>query len=153
MVFVIFVYRVTAGQEKVVADLLHHKVKKDNLNVYGVAFLDSLKGYLVIEAEDEVAARQAAMRIPHIKGVLKRSMNISELEGIIATKAAGIKLNKNDIVELVSGPFKGERARVIKVDEAKEDCTVELMEVAVPIPVTIKLNTVRVHERAEGSGA
>jgi transcriptional antiterminator NusG len=144
---------VTAGQEKVVADVLHNKIRKESIQIYAIAFIDSLKGYLVIEAEDEVAARQAAMRIPHIKGVLKRSMTLEELEGVIATKASGIKLNKGDIVELVSGPFKGERARVIKVDESKEECTVELMEVAVPIPVTIKINTVRVHQRAEDAGS
>jgi len=150
---VIFVYRVTAGQEKVVADVLHNKIRKEKLAVYAIAFMDALKGYLIIEAEDEVAARQAAMRIPHIKGVLRRPMDIKDIESLIATKAAGIKLNKGDIVELVSGPFKGERARVIKIDEAKEECTVELMEVAVPIPVTIKIGTVRVHQRAEDVGA
>ena len=145
----IFVYRVTAGQEKVVADLLHIKIRKEVIPLLAIAYMDTLKGYLIVEAEDEVAARQAALRIPHIKGVLKRSMELKDLEGIIATKAAGVKLNKNDVVELISGPFKGERARVIKVDEAKEECTVELMEVAVPIPVTIKTNTLRVHQRAE----
>ena len=149
----IFVYRVTAGQEKVVADVLHNKIRKEKIGIYSIAFMDALKGYLIIEAEDEVAARQAAMRIPHIKGVLRKSMSMSEIESLIATKAAGIKLNKGDIVELVSGPFKGERARVIKIDEAKEECTVELMEVAVPIPVTIKVGTVRVHQRAEDVGA
>jgi transcriptional antiterminator NusG len=146
---VIFVYRVTAGQEKVVADVLHNKIKKEKLPVYSIAFIDALKGYLIIEAEDEVAARQAAMRIPHIKGVLKKPMSIQDITTLIATKAGGVKLNKGDIVELISGPFKGERARVIKIDEAKEECTVELIEVAVPIPVTIKLNTVRVHQKAE----
>jgi len=146
---VIFVYRVTAGQEKVVADVLHHKIKKEVIPIHAIAFVDALKGYLIIEAQDEVAARQAAMRIPHIKGVLRKTMSLAEIETLIAAKSTGIKLNKGDIVELVSGPFRGERARVIKVDEAKEECTVELIEVAVPIPVTVKLTTVRVHQRAE----
>ena len=148
-----YVYRVTAGQEKVVADVLHHKIKKDAIQIYSIVFVDALKGYLIIEAEDEVAARQAAMRIPHIKGVLRKTMTTAEIESIIATKAAGIKLNKGDIIELVSGPFKGERARIIKVDEGKEECTVELIEVAVPIPVTVKLGTVRVHQRAEDASS
>lgn len=149
----IFVYRVTAGQEKVVADVLHNKIRKEKIPVYAIAFMDTLKGYLIIEAQDEVAARQAAMRIPHIKGVLKKPMTMDEISTLVATKAAGVKLNKGDIVELISGPFKGEKARVIKIDEAKEECTVELMEVAVPIPVTIKIGTVRVYQKAEDVGA
>jgi transcriptional antiterminator NusG len=145
----IFVYRVTAGQEKVVADVLHNKIRKEKIPLYAIAFMDTLKGYLMVEAADEVAARQAAMRIPHIKGVLKRPMTMGDIETLIATKAAGVQLKKGDIVELVSGPFKGEKARVIKIDEGKEECTVELMEVAVPIPVTIKMNTLRVYQKAE----
>ena len=38
----------------------------------------------------------------------------------------------------------GERAKVVRIDKDKEEVTVELVEVAVPIPVTIKLGTVKV---------
>ena len=149
----IFVYRVTAGQEKVVADVLYNKIKKTKLEVYSIAFIDALKGYMILEAENEVAARQAAMQIPHIKGVLGKTMTEEELSGMITAKSVGIQLNKGDIVELVSGPFKGEKAKVIKIDEGKEECTVELIEIAVPIPVTVKMGTVRVHMKAEDVNA
>ncbi|MFH1471243.1 MAG: transcription elongation factor Spt5 [Candidatus Micrarchaeota archaeon] len=145
----IFIYRVTAGQEKVVADVLKNKIKKDKLGIYSIAAIDELHGYLMVEAEDEVAVRQAAMRIPHIKGVLSKTMDPKEIDALVSSKAVGITIAKGDIVELISGPFKGERARVIKIDETKEDVTVELTEVAVPIPVTIKMNSMRVFQRAE----
>ncbi|RLG18339.1 transcription elongation factor Spt5, partial [Candidatus Micrarchaeota archaeon] len=34
-------------------------------------------------------------------------------------------------------------------DENKDEITVELTEVAVPIPVTIKANTIRTYQKAE----
>ena len=145
----IFVYRVTAGQEKVVADVLKNKIKKEKLQIYSIATIDELHGYLLIEAMDEVAVRQAAMRIPHIKGVLSKNMDPKEVDSLVAAKAVGIAISRGDIVELISGPFKGEKARVIRIDEAKEDVTVELTEVAVPIPVTIKSGTIRVFQKAE----
>ncbi|MEM3556098.1 MAG: transcription elongation factor Spt5 [Candidatus Micrarchaeia archaeon] len=145
----IFVYRVTAGQEKVVADILRNKVKKENLPLYAIALLEDMRGYLVVEAEDEVAARQAAMKIPHIKGVLSKSMKIEEIAPLIETRTTKLQIAKGDIVELISGPFKGEKAKIIKIDEAKDEVTVELLEVAVPIPVTIKINTVRMYQKAE----
>ncbi len=145
----IFIYRVTAGQEKVVADVLRNKIRKAKMSIYAVAAIDELHGYLLIEAEDEVAVRQAAMRIPHIKGVLSKAMSPDEVDTLISAKHVGITVNKGDIVELISGPFKGEKARVIKIDETKDDVTVELTEVAVPIPVTIKITAIRVFQKAE----
>ncbi len=145
----IFVYRVTAGQEKVVADVLKNKIRKEKLGIYSIAAIDELHGYLMVEADDEVAVRQAAMRIPHIKGVLAKNMDPKEVDTLVTAKSVGITISKGDIVELISGPFKGEKARVIKLDETKEDVTVELTEVAVPIPVTIKVGAIRMFQKAE----
>ncbi|MCX6775995.1 MAG: transcription elongation factor Spt5 [Candidatus Micrarchaeota archaeon] len=145
----IFVYRVTAGQEKVVVDVLRHKVAKDKLPIYSIALLVDMRGYLILEAEDEVVARQAAMKIPHIKGVLDRSMDVSEIAPLIEMRTAKLQIAKGDVVELISGPFKGEKAKIIKIDESKDEVTVELLEVAVPIPVTIKINIVKIYRKAE----
>lgn len=145
----IFIYRVTAGQEKVVADVLKNKIRKGKLEIYSVAAIDELHGYLLVEAKDEVAVRQAAMRIPHIKGVLSKAMDPKEIDALVVAKPVGVIISKGDIVELVSGPFKGEKARVIKIDETKDDVTVELTEVAVPIPVTIKSSCIRIFQKAE----
>ncbi|MCX8175008.1 MAG: transcription elongation factor Spt5 [Candidatus Micrarchaeota archaeon] len=146
----IYVYRVTAGQEKVVLDMLSKKVKKEGLKIWSIAYFEDLKGYLLVEGEDEVSVRQAGLRIPHIKGVLKKPMELKEIDGMIeAAKPAVFSISKGDIVELVSGPFKGEKARVIKIDANKDEVTVELTEVAVPIPVTIKANTIKVFQKAE----
>jgi len=133
-----------------VAEMIASKVKKETLDIYSIALFEDLKGYLVVEAKDEVAVRQAGMRIPHIKGVLDKPMNISELDALIeAAKPTVLSVNKGDIVELTSGPFRGEKARVIKIDENKEELTVELTEVAVPIPVTIKANIIKIYKKAE----
>jgi transcriptional antiterminator NusG len=51
---------------------------------------------------------------------------------------------EGDIVELIAGPFKGEKARVQQIDESKEEITVELFESVVPIPVTVRGDSVRV---------
>ena len=58
-------------------------------------------------------------------------------------------LDIGDIVELISGPFKGEKAKVIRVDKGKEEVTIELIEATVPIPVTVKADYVRILEKKE----
>jgi transcriptional antiterminator NusG len=56
-------------------------------------------------------------------------------------------ISDGDVVELIAGPFKGEKARVKQIDEAKEEITVELFEAMVPIPVTVRGDHVRVLEK------
>ncbi|MBI5047261.1 transcription elongation factor Spt5, partial [Candidatus Micrarchaeota archaeon] len=64
------------------------------------------------------------------------------------SKQPAMVIEPGDLVEMTSGPFKGERAKVIKLDDAKDEITVELMEVAVPIPVTVKIKTVKLFQKA-----
>ena len=47
-------------------------------------------------------------------------------------------------VELIAGPFKGEKAKVMRVNDAKEEVTVELLEAAVKIPVTLHAEHIRI---------
>ena len=58
-------------------------------------------------------------------------------------------VNIQDIVELISGPFKGEKARVVRVDLKKEELTIELFEATVPIPVTIRGDSIKVIRKEE----
>ncbi|HEX2065409.1 MAG TPA: transcription elongation factor Spt5, partial [Candidatus Thermoplasmatota archaeon] len=62
--------------------------------------------------------------------------------------SAVAKIAEGDIVELVSGPFRGEKAKVTRVDDTKEEITVELIESMVPIPITVKGEHVRVLEKS-----
>ncbi|MCD6549909.1 transcription elongation factor Spt5 [Candidatus Micrarchaeota archaeon] len=144
--------RVTTGQERIIADLIYKKAKKDNLPVYAVLAFDNLKGYIIVEAEDHETVRKASYGLPHIRGLLSKEITLKELDPMIeASKPKVMSIHKGDIIEIIGGPFKGERAKVIKVDKTKEELTVELTEAAVPIPVTIKANTVKLIEKAESA--
>ena len=68
---------------------------------------------------------------------------------VIEPGAGNPRNSEGDIVELVAGPFKGEKARVMKIDETKEEITVELFEAMVRIPVTVRGDSVRVLQKEE----
>jgi len=74
-------------------------------------------------------------------------MNFNEIDHYLAPKPLVSGITEGDVVELVAGPFKGEKARVQNIDEAKEEITVELFEAMVPIPVTVRGDHVRVLEK------
>ena len=58
-----------------------------------------------------------------------------------------VNIQKNDICEIISGPFKREKAKITRIDKQKEDVVVELLEAAVPIPITVKMDAVKVIRR------
>jgi transcriptional antiterminator NusG len=105
-----------------------------------------LKGYILIEADNEVTLRRGITDTPHIKGsgIVKGAVNIDELSSLLESKPLMKAIQEGQKVEIISGPFKGEKAKVIRVNQAKEEVTVELLEAAVKIPVTIKAESIKI---------
>jgi transcriptional antiterminator NusG len=143
-----FVVKVTSGQERIAANIMQNKVSKSDLPVYSVMVVEGVRGYVILEAEDEVSARQFITKGRSIRGVLPQSLSEDEVKKLIESRSHVVGIEKSDIVEFTTGPFKGYKARVLKVDELKDDITVELMDVVVPIPITTKMNTAKVIQKS-----
>jgi transcriptional antiterminator NusG len=146
-----FIVRVTASQEKITSDILQNKVGNRNPDIYSIIMPYGMRGYVIVEAKDEVVCRELILNEPHVKGMLPTPLKEEDLDKMLAAKKQLEEIGANDIIEFFSGPFKGYKARVIKVDTSKDEITVELMDVAVPIPVTTKANMARIITRAERS--
>jgi transcriptional antiterminator NusG len=142
----IFVLRTTAGREKQVVDKLIAIAKKMG-NIYSVLSPAEVRGYVFVEADNRSDVQQAVYGVPHVKGVVEGTVKIEETEHFLEAKPAQINIEKNDIVELISGPFKAEKAKVVRINKVKEEVVVELLEAAVAIPLTVKIDSVRVIRR------
>lgn len=144
----IFTVRTTVGQESLVVDILSNKIKREELNIYSLSVIPGLKGYMLIEADNEMTVRRSIANTSHIKGkgVVGGEVKIDELNNLLEAKPLMKSIKEGQKVELVSGPFKGEKARVLRVNDAKEEVTVELLEAAVKIPLTIKAELIRILE-------
>ncbi|MEM3364557.1 MAG: transcription elongation factor Spt5 [Candidatus Micrarchaeia archaeon] len=144
-----YALRVTAGQEKIVADLLKNRISKLKINISSILVLDGFKGYVIVEAAEEADVKKAAFQVPNIKGVLPGEVSADEIKKMIDAKPQIFSIAKGDVVEVINGPFKGDRAKVVKIDLEKEEATIELLEVTVPIPITTKLSWLKIHQKAE----
>jgi transcriptional antiterminator NusG len=143
----IYALKTTINQEKAVGDMLAHKAKKHKVGVVAVLSPPELRGYVLIEAYDRDALEKLIKGVPHARGLVQGETALSEVEHFLTPKPAVAGIAEGDIVELVAGPFKGERARVQRIDQAKEEITVELFEAMVPIPVTVRGDNVRVLQK------
>ena len=143
----IYALKTTINQEKAVGDTLAYKAKKHAVGVVAVLSPPELRGYVLIEAFDRDALEKLIKGVPHARGLVQGETALSEVEHFLTPKPAVAGIAEGDIVELVAGPFKGERARVQRIDQAKEEITVELFEAMVPIPVTVRGDNVRVLQK------
>lgn len=143
----IYGLRTTANREDQVVDFLVSNVQKKKLEVYAVVRPHGSKGYIYLEAKDKQAAEQAAFNVPYARGILPRPIQYDEMKHMIEQERREVNIIKNDIVEIISGPFKREKARVSRVDKTKDEVVVELLEAAVPIPMTLKIDAVKVIRR------
>jgi transcriptional antiterminator NusG len=145
----IFVLRTTANREDQVVDFLISNVRKKKFPVYSVIRPLGMRGYIFIEAPDKSTAEQAAFNVPYARGILQKEVPFDEIETQIEVKKQEYDLRKSDIAEVIAGPFKREKCKIMRVDKAKEEVIVELLEAAVPIPITLKIDNIKVIRRDE----
>ena len=148
----IYVVKVTTNKEEQALDLIANRAEKRKLNVLSIARPHGLRGYILIETNDKESAEQAVFNLPYVKGIISKSLDYKEIENMIEPVVADIKIEKGDVVEILSEPFKREKAKVVKIDKLKEEVVVELLEAAIPIPITIKLDNVKVIRRTNEEG-
>lgn len=143
----IFILKVTTNKEEQVVDLIAARVQKKNLKVYSLVKPHGLRGYIILEAETRKDAEEAFKNLPYVKGLLKKSLTFNEIKHMLEPTVEVMKIEKGDIVEIIAEPLKREKARVVRVNKAKEEVVIELLEAAVPIPITRKIDDVRVIRR------
>ncbi|OGJ13098.1 transcription elongation factor Spt5 [Candidatus Pacearchaeota archaeon RBG_19FT_COMBO_34_9] len=146
----IFIIKVTTNKEERVVDMIADRAEKKNLNVFSVLRPHGLRGYVLLEAEDRESAEEAAFDLPYVKGIIGKTINYDEIKNMIEPSIATISIKEGDIVELIAEPFKKEKAKVLRIDKQKEEVVVSLLGAVVPLPVTVKLDNVKVIRREEG---
>ncbi len=145
----IFALRTTANREDQVLDFVSSNIEKKGLEVYSLFRPHGLRGYIFIEARSRQDAEESFQGVPYAKELLKKPLQYSEVEPMLEQTKTQMNIKDNDIVEIISGPFKREKAKVIRIDKLKEEVVVELLEAAVSIPITVKLDSLKVIRREE----
>jgi transcriptional antiterminator NusG len=144
----LFVVRTAIGREDQVMDFLASNAKKAK-DIHALMFPHGMTGYILIEADSADAIKAVAYGVPYVRGVLKTPTTYEEIEHLVELKPEAIDINRGDIVQIIGGPFKGEKAKVTRIDLQKAIVVLELLEAAVPIPITIGIDQVKVIGKKE----
>ena len=145
----IFGVRTAANREDQVIDYLVSKLRRGNIKVDFLSVIrpHGMRGYIFVEAGSKQDAETVLQGVPYARGILEKEIPYKEIEHMLEQVKVEMNIHKNDIVEIISGPFKRENAKVIRINRPKEEIVVELLEAAVPIPITVKMDAVKVIRR------
>jgi len=145
----IFIIKVTTNKEERAVDMIADRIKKKELNVFSVSRPHGLKGYILLEAEDRESAEDAVFNLPYVKGIIGKTIGYEEIKNMVEPSVTNVSIKEGDIIEMIAEPFKKEKAKVIRIDKQKEEVVVSLLGAVVPLPVTVKLDNVKVIRREE----
>ncbi len=142
----IYTLRTTIGREKIVIDEISNKIKLEGFEIKALLHPERLKGYIMIEGE-EGDIREAIRDIRYAKGLISKEVDIDKIKQFLESKENKVELHRGDIIEIIGGPFRGERGKITRVD--KNEVTAELLEAAVSIPITLTNDSIRLLEKFE----
>ncbi len=171
----ILVLKTQVGQERRVIEMMGNKARRFGIPIQALLAPQELRGYIFIETTDPLALQKGIRGVSYARSLVSQDVEVrdeqgnfvkdrrgkivterkpvdtpfSEIARFLTPVSAVAKIGDGDIVELVSGPFRGEKAKVTRVDDAREEITVELIDSMVPIPITVKGEHVRVLQKDE----
>ena len=151
---VIVAVKTTVGNEIPVSRDLAKKSEKDKEEraatysnatneILAIMAPKDVKGYIFVETMHPDRIPYLGKDVRGYKGEVKGEISIEEIEHYLEPKPAVTGLELGALLELIDGPFKGERAKIMAIDATKEEVTVQLIESLVPIPVTVNAEAIR----------
>jgi len=143
----IFIVKVTTNKEDRAVEMVTQRALKKELNVFSVIKPHGLKGYIILEAVDRETAEEASFNLPYVKGIIGKTVAYEEIKNMLEPKVEDFNIAIGDIVEMIGNTFKGEKAKVTRIDKAKGEVVVSLLGASVPIPVAVKMDNVKVIRR------
>lgn len=146
----LFAIKTTVGQERNVARILESRVRGEDAEVASILTLPEVKGYVFVEAKSKEVINALIQGIRHIKSRPVIPIDIKEISNHLVEKPIIDMLSEGDMVEITAGPLKGITGKVIRIDKAKKEVTVELSEAAFPLPISVSADQIRILSPQKG---
>ena len=123
--------------------MLSDKAKVEGLPIAAILAPAELKGYIIVEAERPHIVDELIRGMRHTRERVQGTISPDEVDHYIETKPVVEGLEEGTLVEVIAGPFKGMQARIVRVDVTKEEVTIEILEAAFTLPITVHADYVR----------
>ncbi len=143
----IFIVKVTTNKEEKAIEMIAKRIEKKVLSIFAIAKPHGIKGYIIVEGADRDSVEEAVFNLPYVKGIIGKTVEYTQIQNMLEPKVEEMNIEVGDIIEMIGSTFKGEQAKVTRVDKLKGTLVVSLLGASVPIPVTVKMDDVKVIRR------
>lgn len=138
----IYAVKTIIGRENIVISSLSSMAKSRSMNLKALVHPEELRGYIFVEGEMR-DIETLLKEIPHARGLIREPVPVENIKRFLQPKKIEVTIKEGDMVEVIGGPFKGEKGKVTRYDQDKSEVTIELVEVTVPIPITVNARLVK----------
>lgn len=139
----LYAVRTVAGRELDVALIIEQRVKDENIPIFSVIVPSQIRGYVIVETPAAFHAANAIQGIRYAKGVVPGILRYEDVERLLRPEAVVETLKPGDVVEIISGPFRGMKAQVVRVQPGKNEVVLNVLEVEYPLQITVPGDSVR----------
>lgn len=140
-----FIVRTAPGKEsKFLDNVGQFLAKKEDHGIVAMFSPETVKGYVFAEAISATKLVDSLRSVPNFKGLIQKPVDFEELSKYFEKEGEQVIVTERDIVEIIAGPFKGDRARVIRTIPGKDEVVIEPLNAPVPIPITLSVDDLRV---------
>jgi len=146
-----FVIRTTARQELNVALMVEAHAKVKNLPLYSIVVPPDIRGYIIIEAPGLHVVYEAIRGLKHVRGRASGTLKWEDLEKMLKPKPLIEILKEGEEVEIVAGPFKNMKARIVSIDKNRKEVSLTILEASYPVTITVPVDYVRPVRKVSGS--
>lgn len=138
-----YAVQTTSGQERAVINGI---IESNIAGVYAALAPHSMNSYVIVEAEELRLVEEAIAGMMNAKKVLEGETGFYEVKGFLEPEKETVNLSTGELVEIQEGAYKGDLARVQRVNSNEETIRVELEDAAVPIPIEVPAEHARIIE-------
>ena len=116
---------------------------KESTDVSAIVILPSVKGYVFVEGRGRESVAAAIQGIRHVKNRPMLTVTLDEIAEHLVEKPLIDIISVGQMVEIVSGPLRGLAGKIIRIDKAKREVTLELMESTYQLPISVSVDSIR----------
>jgi transcriptional antiterminator NusG len=134
-----YAIHVVKGMEGRVALLLEERSKNMGLDVRSIVVPVDANGYLIVEVGSSGVLYHLTRGVRYVKR--KRPVAVREEDVLRLAKpiVEAPKVARGQLVEIIGGPFKGMKGRVVEVYEARKDVDVSLLDFRMVVTIPLEL--------------
>lgn len=144
-----FIVKVTPGRERAAAEVIMYRAIAENFEIFSIIVPEDLKGFIYVEAKTAYQVDLISQDVKDVRGRLQGIVKDEEISKYFSEKPTAEEFSVGDIVEVKTGVFKRMKARVVDVDRARNEVTIELQESGSAFPITLSMDLVKLVEKGK----